>query len=32
MNEMSAMPSRVAEWLSQREELNDIIFLTEFRR
>ena len=30
MNEMSAMPSRVAEWLSQREELNDIIFLTEF--
>lgn len=30
MNEMSAMPSRVAEWLSQREELKDIIFLTEF--
>ncbi len=30
MNEMSAMPSRIAEWLSEREELEDIIFLTEF--
>ena len=27
---MSAMPSRIAEWLSEREELSDIIFLTEF--
>ncbi len=30
MNEMSAMPSKVAKWLSEREDLSDIIFLTEF--
>ncbi len=30
MNEMSAMPSKIAEWLSEREEFKDMKFLTEF--
>lgn len=30
MNEMSAMPSQIANWLGEREELEDMIFLTEF--
>lgn len=30
MNEISAMPSSIAEWLSEREELSHIRFLTEF--
>lgn len=30
MNEISAMPSAIAEWLSGREELSRIRFLTEF--
>jgi len=30
MNEISAMPSNIALWLSGREELSDIKFLTEF--
>ena len=30
MNEISALPSSVTEWLSGREELSDMIFMTEF--
>lgn len=30
MNEISAMPANIAEWLSGREELSHIKFLTEF--
>lgn len=30
MNEISAMPSAIAEWLGEREELNRMKFLTEF--
>lgn len=30
MNEISAMPKRIVEWLSGREELESIKFLTEF--
>ena len=30
MNELSALPANIRDWLSQREELAGIIFLTEY--
>lgn len=30
MNTISAMPSSVAKWLSERQELSDMVFLTEY--
>ena len=30
MNEISAMPAAIRDWLAQREELSDMVFYTEY--